>query len=105
MSTTKTIPIITDPAAFVAEQYAVLSTNWDTLTGKEQFDIINAKFASIASGTKTVNGVLPSGTPDAQYKQIAFALAQAHIYKQSGNNEEVADYMGYKDVTALAEAE
>ena len=103
MNTNK--PLITDPAEFIKDAYAALSPNWDTLTGKEQFDIINAKFAAIASGTTTVNGVLPSDTPDATYRQFASSLAKGYIFEQAENNEAVGELLGIKDVTALTEAE
>ncbi len=96
-------PIITNPEAFIKEQYDLLSPNWATLTGKEQFDIIRSKYQSIASGTTTVNGVLPVDTTDAAYKVFALKLSIAYIYSQSGSNPAVAECLGLEDISAMGE--
>ena len=94
---------ITDPAVFIADQYKQLSPNWDTLTGKEQYDIISSKYQSIHSGTTTVNGVLPPDTEDVIYRKLATSLAIAYISNQSGDNPEVMELIGIKRIFNDAE--
>lgn len=99
MSTTVTPPIINDPAAFIAQQYALLSPCWDTLSGKEKLAILDEAIPLETKSFLLSSGSVPGEESD---QHAALMLSKYYILIQSEYNHDIAELLGtheiFKDV-------
>lgn len=95
MSTTVTPPIINDPAGFVAQQYALLSPSWDTLTGKEKLAILDKAIPLETKSFLPSAGSVPGEETD---QHAALMLSKYYILIQSEYNHDVAELLGTHEI-------